>query len=73
MAVTVPSLADMLAEAQLALHRLQIGQSFVRVTDGAGRMTEFTPAAIDKLQSYVEDLQSQISGTQTNGAIGIVF
>lgn len=73
MGATLPSLADMLAEAQLAFHRLNIGQSFVRVTDGAGRMTEFTPADIDKLQAYIDSLQAQISGTRTKGAIVVVF
>ena len=69
---TVPSLADRLAEAQLALHRLQIGQAFVKVSV-AGYMTEFRPADIDKLQAYVSELEAQIAGKQTRGAIGIVF
>lgn len=73
MTVTVPSLTDMLAEAQLALHRLQIGQSAVKVMVGGSYMTEFTPASIDKLQAYVDDLTAQIAGTTTRGAIGIVF
>jgi hypothetical protein len=72
MTATVPSLTDMLADAQLALHRLQIGQSFVRVSVG-GYMTEFTPAQIDKLQAYVDDLLAQIAGTSTRGAIGFIF
>jgi predicted alpha/beta superfamily hydrolase len=75
MTAVVPSLVDRLADAQLALHRLQIGQQFVRVADGAGRMTEFTPATIDKLQAYVDDLTSQVSGRAPSGpgAIGFVF
>ena len=41
------------------------GNRSSRVTDGAGRMTEFTPADIDKLQAYIDSLQAQISGTRT--------
>jgi hypothetical protein len=73
MAATVPSLNDMLTEAQLALHRLQIGQSAVEVTVAGGYTTKFTPANIDKLQAYVQQLQDQIAGITTRGAIGIVF
>jgi hypothetical protein len=74
MTVVVPSLTDRLAAAQLALHNLSIGQQFVRVADGAGRMTEFTPANIDKLSAYIQSLQDQINGTTSPpGAIGIVF
>jgi hypothetical protein len=75
MTAVVPSLTDRLVAAQLALHNLQIGQSFVRVADGAGRMTEFTPANIDKLQAYVDSLQAQVDGTAPSGpgAIGFVF
>lgn len=73
MTASVPSLSDMLADAQLALHRLQIGQSAVEVTVAGGYTTKFTPANIDKLQAYVQQLQDQISGTPTRGAIGFVF
>lgn len=73
MTAVVPSLSDMLADAQLALHRLQIGQSFTEVTLESGRSTKFTPADIDKLQAYVSQLQDQIAGRRTRGAVGIVF
>jgi hypothetical protein len=73
MTATVPSLSDMLADAQLALHRLQIGQSAVEVTVAGGFTTKFTPANIDKLMAYVQQLQDQINGVKTRGAIGFVF
>ena len=75
MTAVVPSLADRLAAAQLALHRLQIGQSAVEVTIESGRVTKFTPANIDKLQAYVDQLTAQASGKPANsrGAVGIVF
>ncbi len=73
MTAVVPSLTDMLADAQLALHRLQIGQAAVEVTVAGGFTTKFTPANIDKLQAYVQQLQDQIAGVNTRGAIGIVF
>jgi hypothetical protein len=72
MTVTVPSLTDRLAEAQLALHRLQLGQSFVEVTVN-GYATKFTPAKLDILQAYVDDLQAQVNGSSTRGALGFVF
>jgi gpW len=73
MTATVPSLADMLADAKLALHRLQIGQAAVEVTVAGGYTTKFTPANVDKLMAYVQQLQDQIAGVQTRGAIGFVF
>lgn len=73
MTVTVPSLVDRLAEAQLALHRLQIGQAFVEVTVASGSTTKFTPANRDQLQSYIQQLQDQIGGINNRGAIGVVF
>jgi hypothetical protein len=72
MATTVPTLQQMLADAQLALHRLQIGQLAVRVSVN-GYMTEFTPAQVDKLQAYVNDLEARIAGNRTVGAVGFVF
>lgn len=73
MTAVVPSLTDMLADAQLALHRLQIGQSAVEVTVAGGFTTKFAQADIVKLQAYVQQLQDQISGTPTRGAIGFVL
>jgi hypothetical protein len=73
MAAAVPSLTDMLADAQLALHRLQIGQAAVEISVAGGYTTKFTPANIDKLQAYVQQLQDQIAGVNTRGAIGFVL
>jgi hypothetical protein len=73
MTVAVPSLTDRLAEAQLALHRLQIGQSFVEVIVAGGSTTKFTPANRDQLMSYIQLLQDQIAGVNNRGAIGVVF
>ena len=73
MTASVPSLSDMLADATLALHRLQIGQAVVEVTIAGGMSTKFTAANIDKLQAYVQQLQDQINGVNTRGAIGFVF
>lgn len=75
MTVTLPSLADRLAAAQLALHRLQIGQAAVEVEIVNGYRTKFVAADVDKLQAYIAELAAQVAGDTVpqRGAMGFVF
>jgi hypothetical protein len=72
-AVALPSLQQRLTDAQIALHNLNIGKMAVEVEVAGGMRVTFTPAQIDKLEAYVKDLQAQIAGVRTVGAIGFVF
>jgi hypothetical protein len=73
MAEQVPSLDDMLAEAEIALHRLQTGQAYVEVSIAGAQTTKFTPAKLDNLIAYVAELRAQKAGERIRGAIGFVF
>jgi len=75
MTTTVPTLADRIADAQLAMHRLQIGQAFVRVRMSDGSETEFRPAQINELRAYLDDLYREQAGVDCprRGAINFVF
>lgn len=61
-----------LADAEVALHSLQLGQAFTEVMVN-GYMTKFKAAEIGKLDAYVRQLKSEIEGKNTRGAIGFVF
>ncbi|PBB41810.1 hypothetical protein CK222_21905 [Mesorhizobium sp. WSM3866] len=54
--------ADLLAEAQTAYHRLQIGESAVEVRDATGESIRYTPANASRLLAYIRSLQAQING-----------
>ncbi|MEM1131134.1 MAG: gpW family head-tail joining protein [Pseudomonadota bacterium] len=56
------TLAERLAEAEAAYHRLQIGQAAVAVHDQNGERIEFRPATVRYLAAYIEDLRRQIAG-----------
>ncbi|MGV6850204.1 MAG: gpW family head-tail joining protein [Marinibacterium sp.] len=56
------TLAEQLSEAQLAYHKLQIGESAVSFTDQNGERVEYTRASAPRLAAYIEDLKRQIAG-----------
>jgi len=67
-------LQQYLSDAQLALHRLQIGQAIVKVRISDGSETEFKPAEINELRGYVKQLQDELNGRQrVHGAFNVVF
>lgn len=51
-----------LAEAQLALHKLQTGTAEVSVTFGAGKGATYNAgtASIAKLEAYINKLQAEV-------------
>jgi gpW len=69
------SLQCRLNEAETALHRLQIGQAFVKVTLPDGSSTEFKAANINELRGYILDLRDQLAGIgrRKHGAINVIF
>jgi hypothetical protein len=50
--------ATRLAEAESALHKLQLGQASVEVWDGDFRV-RYTPASISALEAYVARLKAE--------------
>jgi hypothetical protein len=69
------SVAERLAEAELAYHRLRMGQAAVRVRMSDGSETEFKPTDENKLKAYVDELRDAAAGLdrRRRGAIGVVF
>lgn len=51
-----------LAEAELALHKLQTGTAEVSVTFGNGKSATYTAgtASVAKLQAYIAQLQAEV-------------
>jgi len=76
---TVLSDSDALDAALAARHKLLIGTQAVEVeiigTSGANMRTRFTPANLEKLDSYIAELRERlgIAEQPRRGAIGIVF
>ncbi len=67
-------LAARLRQAEAALHRLQIGEAFVKVRLSDGSETDFTPAKLNELRAYVDLLRDQLHGRdRRRGAINVVF
>lgn len=64
--------AELLADAQAALHALLTGQQMVEV-EYNGRRTRFTPATINTLRAYISELQARINGQCQRGAIGFIL
>lgn len=56
------TLAERLAEAETALHRLQTGAALVTVRSQAGEYVQYRPADLDRLAAYVADLRRQTAG-----------
>lgn len=74
MAVVLPTITERLAEAKVALHRLQIGQAVVRVRLSDGSESEFKAAEINELRGYVGALEREAAGILgQRGAINVIF
>ena len=56
------TLAEQLAEARAAYHRLQIGEAAVVLVDQNGERVEYRPATAPRLAAYIGDLERQIAG-----------
>lgn len=64
-----------LADAELAYHRLQIGESAVMVRDQSGDEVRYTAANVSRLRSYISELKVIIASGNfdTSGPIRVVF
>lgn len=58
--IPLATLQTRLAEAQDAYHALNTGAQTVSLSTGDKRLA-FTPADVDKLRTYIKDLQSAIA------------
>ena len=56
------SLAELLVEAETALHRLLTGTQAVDVTDSSGERVRYGAADHKALAAYVSDLRRRIAG-----------
>ena len=72
MAIDPTDTNALLRDAQINLHKLRTGTAVVEVDCGDYR-TKFTPATVENLQAYVNDLQEQLGQVQRRGAIGFYF
>lgn len=66
------TLAEKIAAAEAALHKLMTGALEVEVSYG-DRTVRFAATDIGKLRGYIAELKAQDAGAQTRGAIGFVF
>lgn len=66
------TLAEKIAEAEAALHKLMTGALAVEVDTGEYRV-RFTQADMAKLEAYISRLKTESAGAPVRGAIGIVF
>lgn len=64
---------EKLDAAEDAYHALVTGTSPRVVVDMNGERVEFTPATAGRLQSYIERLKAQLSGTTTSGPLSVYF
>lgn len=64
--------ADNLAAAQDALQKLMTGSLREEVRYEHG-LVRYTPADVEKLRGYIADLQNEVAGGKTRGAIGVSF
>ena len=57
-----PTLAELLADAKAALHRLLTGAAAVSFTDQNGEKVEYQAANAARLAAYVQQLESTVQG-----------
>jgi hypothetical protein len=69
------TLAEQLAEAKAAKHKLATGQLARVFMDQNGERVEFTETNMAKLDSYIAGLESEIAGTRrySRKPIGFIF
>lgn len=72
MAIDPTDTAALLREAQIKLHQLRTGAAVVEVDCGDYK-TRFTPAKVENLTAYVDELAARLDNRPTRGAIGFVF
>lgn len=67
-------LASRLTEAETALHQLATGKMVRVVVDQNGERVEFTATNMDRLRSYIAELQALIAGASAiRRPLGFVF
>lgn len=72
MATSLPTAAQRLVEAEMAYHRLMIGQSAVEVRDQNNESVVYSRANAAQLKAYIEALKLEIAGTPTaRGPMGV--
>lgn len=72
------TLRSYIAEAEVALHKLLIGQATVEVRDSSGEMIRFSQANASRLRQYISELKYQLQNLlsarpATRGPIRPVF
>jgi hypothetical protein len=60
-----------LEEAELALHRLNCGQSARVIVDQNGERSEFTAANAGRLQAYINQLKVELGLISTPGPLHV--
>lgn len=73
---TVPTTAELLAEARAAYHNLVTGQAARVVVDANGERVEFTAAKRQDLYQYIQSLEKMLSPSapcRTSGPAGFLF
>lgn len=58
----VPSVAERLSEARLALHRLNTGESVVEVRDQSGETIRYAQSSVRALERYIASLEREAEG-----------
>jgi len=72
----IDTLKARLADAEAALHELEMGVRAVKVSFGPGKSVEYTAASVSSLRAYVNRLRDEIaraSGARRRGPIYPVF
>lgn len=69
----MPTLQERLAQAEAALHSLNIGTAVVEVRDATGESVRYTSANSARLRAYIADLKAQIAGTSARLPMTPIF
>lgn len=66
--------AGRLADARDKLHLLLTGQlAMVVIVDNGGYSVHYSRTNIEALKAYVSQLEAEVAGRRTIGAIGVIF
>lgn len=65
----MPTLAEQLAEARAAYHRLQIGELAVSFNDQNGECVDYNRASAPRLAAYITELERQVAGHSRTGTV----
>ncbi len=57
------TLQERIAEAEQALHQLQIGKAVAKISRG-GKTVEFTQANVSQLQTYLNQMKAEQAGSR---------